>query len=285
MALTRRQFLAGGCITLAAAASPGLYAWGPGRLHLTVVRHDVYIPDLPPAFHNFTIAQLSDFHFGPFDETSLVEHAVEIVNSLNPNLVALTGDFITADHDDNTNNLKNATDCSAVLSRLKCPLRYASLGNHDVVDPEGISAVLEANDLHVLRDRFLPLDLRGDRIWLSGISDSLFQHPNLNTAIPASMKNPVVLLGHEPDFADRLVKFCAGTKRRCDLFLTGHTHGGQINVPIVTRYVLPMHGQKYIQGPFQLGPTLLYVNRGLGTIHLPLRFRAPPEITFFTLKA
>ncbi len=285
MALTRRQFLAGTGVTLAAAASPGLYAWGPGRLHLTLVRHDVYIPDLPPAFHNFTIAQLSDFHFGPFDETSLVEHAVEVVNSLNPNLVALTGDFITADHDDNTNNLKNATDCAAVLSKLNCPLRYASLGNHDTADPEGVTSALEDQGLSVLRDKFIPLDLRGDRIWLSGVSDSLFQHPNLNAAMPPTQKNPVVLLGHEPDFADKVIKFCATMKRRCDLFLTGHTHGGQINVPFVMRYALPEHGQKYIQGPFQLGPTLLYVNRGLGTIHLPLRFRAPPEITFFTLKA
>jgi uncharacterized protein len=285
MALTRRQFLAGTGVALAAAATPGLYAWGPGRLNLSLVRHDVFIPDLPPAFQNFTIAQLSDFHFGPFDESSLVEHAVDLVNSLKPDLVALTGDFITADHDDNTNNLEGANACAAALSRLNCPLRYATLGNHDTIDPEGISGALESKGLTVLRNSFLPLDLRGDRVWLSGIADALFQHPNLKISLPDSIKEPVILLGHEPDFADKVVTFCASAKRRCDLFLTGHTHGGQINVPVVTRYVLPRHGQKYIQGPFQLGPTLLYVNRGLGTIHVPLRFNAPPEVTLFTLKA
>ena len=277
---SRRSFLLGCAAT---AAGIGLYGWGPARNHLTLVRHDVYIPDLPSAFNGFTIAQLSDFHFGPFNEDKVVKEAVTLVNSLNPQMVALTGDFITANHDDNSINLKNADRCAEALACLRVPLKFASLGNHDTIDSEGVTAALEDKGISVLRNAHIPLDLRGDRIWIAGLADAMFDHPKPGIALPISTIDPVIVLGHEPDYMDTFAEFNAVHKRRCDLFLTGHTHGGQVNLPVLTRMVLPRNGKNYLQGPFQVGPTLLYVNRGLGTIHLPIRLNAPPEVTLLKL--
>jgi predicted MPP superfamily phosphohydrolase len=278
--LTRRRFIVGA----AAAAGLSLYSYGPARHHLGVLRHDVYIPGLPPAFHNFTIVQLSDFHFGPFNEVPVVQHAVDIVNSLNPNAVALTGDFITANTSDFSKNAPSANACAAVLRNLRAPLRFASLGNHDTVDIPGVTRALKSNGITVLNNQHVPVDLHGDRLWFAGLADVFFDTPRPDIAIPrAKPEEPVILLGHEPDYADSIHDYTKISRRHVDLMLCGHTHGGQVNLPLVSRVMLPAYGRKYVHGPFQLGSTLLYVNRGLGTIHLPIRFNCPPEITLFTL--
>lgn len=285
--ISRRQFLFGSAATLAAGAGAGLYSYGPGRHHLDTIYHEVFIPDLPAAFEGFRIAQLSDFHFGPYAEADILQHAVDRVNAMQPDLVALTGDYITFLHYEEAKNLASANECASLLSGLKAPLRYASLGNHDMPDtPEVIQQILEAHNLPVLRNSNIPLDLRGDRIWLAGLADVLFDDPDPQRALPTSRQGqPVIVLGHEPDYVDDVTNFCALSRNRCDLYLAGHTHGGQVNIPGLRRLALPQYGVKYIHGPFQVQNTLLYVNRGLGTVHMPLRFNAPPEITLFKLKS
>lgn len=277
--MTRRSFLAGA----AAVAAVSAYSYGPGRHHLTVLRHDVYIPDLPSSFEGFKIAQLSDFHFGKWSEDSVTQHAVQIVNSLAPDIVALTGDFITANHEKFSGNALAAEHCCEILDGIKAP-RFASFGNHDSVDVTNITRVVRSHKIGLLHNEFTALDLRGDRLWLSGIADVLEDTPDLKAALPAATAGqPVVLLGHEPDFVDVINDYCHRNQRRADLMLAGHTHGGQINIPGLLQFALPQGGMKYVHGPFQVAKTTLYVNRGLGTIHLPMRWNAPPEVTLLTL--
>jgi len=100
-------------------------------------------------------------------------------------------------------------------------------------------------------------------------------------AIPgASLRQdePVILLGHEPDYADIVARHAV------DLMLSGHTHGGQIRIPFMRPHFLPQLGEKYVEGLFSIGPMQLYVNRGIGTVALPFRFNCPPEVTLITLK-
>ncbi|MBS1815778.1 MAG: metallophosphoesterase [Acidobacteria bacterium] len=283
--LTRRRFLVG--LGAAALGGTGLYgyAYGPGRHHVVVVEHDVYIPDLPAAFNGFTIAQMSDFHFGPVAEAPIVDHAVDIVNAIQPSLTVLTGDFITADHHNNQNNLDAAARAAIALSRINGP-RFASLGNHDTIDLQGVIKALVSRKIPVLRNARVALESKGERMWLAGVADICLDLPDpLKTLPEYTLNEPVILLGHAPDYVDDIVKVTKVHNRRCDLMLCGHTHGGQVNLPLVTRGMLPDWGKKYVQGPFQRESTLLYVNRGLGTIHLPIRFNAPPEITIFHLHA
>ncbi len=173
--------------------------------------------------------------------------------------------------------------CAEILSRIKCPLRYAVLGNHDalVSAPAVIDALL-THGIPVLTNSSVPLERDGRRLWLAGMQDALEQRPDLLTALPAGRnpdKEPLILLAHEPDFADRVLG------QQIDLVLSGHTHGGQIRIPFLPPLLLPEMGTKYVEGLFRLRDgTQLYVNRGIGAVNLPFRFRCPPEISVMTLQ-
>ncbi len=278
--LTRRRFLAGGAIT---AAALSLYSGELERHALTVVRQKISISNLPAAFHGFTIAQISDIHYRDFNEPYFVEHAVNLVNSLQPDLVALTGDFITAHRVPGASNQTAASDaneCASILSGIRCPLRFCSLGNHDTVNVQGVLRALRTHGLTALDNEFVAVDLKGDRLWIAGLADAYLDVPNIAKAIPKRKPSePVVLLGHEPDFADTVAQY-----HPVNLMLAGHTHGGQIRLPLLPAMFLPAMGVKYVSGLYPVGRTQLYVNRGLGTMHLPFRLNCPPELTLLTLQ-
>ena len=283
--LTRRRFLAGAAVT---AAALSLYSGELERHALTTVHRTVRIRNLPTPFHGFTIAQLSDFHYRDFNEPYFMEHAVHAVNRLNPDMVALTGDFITAHRipdsagmDSEKMRIEDANDCAAILQGLTCPMRFCSLGNHDAYSTKGILAALRANHLDPLYNDHFAIDRGGDRLWVAGLADAYFDVPNLATALPKRKENePIVLLGHEPDFADTVANYSP-----VDLMLAGHTHGGQIRVPLMPAMFLPAMGVNYVSGLFQIHNGMqLYVTRGLGTMHLPFRLNCPPELTLFTLQ-
>ena len=134
----------------------------------------------------------------------------------------------------------------------------------------------------MLANSSVPLERDGRRLWLAGMQDALQQRPDLLTALPAARnpdQEPLILLAHEPDFADQVLG------HRIDLVLSGHTHGGQIRIPFLPPLLLPEMGTKYVEGLFRLHDgTRLYVNRGIGAVNLPFRFRCPPEITVITLQ-
>ncbi len=268
---------------LAAAAAAGgallLDVTEIDRHHLTVTEHAVPIAELPTAFHGFRIVQISDFHYMDFDEDRFLRRVVARVNELKPDMVALTGDFITS----NSNwrkNVPHARACAEVLGGIQCALRFCSLGNHDSADIPAVTAALTANGMQVLHNARTAVDVRGDRLWVGGLADAYYEAPNLVEAIPKlTKKAPMVLLGHEPDVADAVAAYGG-----VDLMLAGHSHGGQVRIPGLTAMFLPDLGRKYVHGAFALDKLQLYVNRGIGTVHLPLRFRCPPEITVLTLQ-
>ena len=278
--LTRRRFLAGLGVT---AATLSLYAGELERHALTTVRQTVSVKNLPTAFHGFKIAQLSDFHYRDFDEPYFVEHAVRQVNLLKPDLVALTGDFITASRVPGSRRTPgaDADECASILAGIRCPLRFSTLGNHDMIQPVDVLQALRIHGLNPLNNEHEPIDVRGDRLWIAGLADAYFDIPNLAATIPKRKPSePLILLGHEPDFADTVSQYAP-----VDLMLAGHTHGGQVRLPMMPPLFLPGMGVKYVHGMFRLrGNTQLYVNRGLGTMHLPFRLNCPPELTLLTLQ-
>ena len=167
------------------------------------------------------------------------------------------------------------------LAGIKCPLRYSTLGNHDTYDKAGVLQALRMNGLNPLNNDHEAIDLKGDRLWVAGLADAYFDIPNLTAAIPKRKPTEsLVLLGHEPDFGDTVAQYAP-----VDLMLAGHTHGGQVRIPLMPPLFLPGMGVKYVHGLFSLHRgTQLYVNRGLGTMHLPFRLNCPPELTLLTLQ-
>jgi predicted MPP superfamily phosphohydrolase len=277
--ITRRHFLA-----TAAAAGTGLalYAGTHARHEFEIVRRTFSIRNLPDALICFKIVQLSDIHLVEFTEAWFLEKMVAEVNALGPDLVLLTGDYVSRGPADLTVAWRAAGLCAEILSTLKAPQRFAVLGNHDIaVGADHVIQPLEAHGTPVLVDRFFPIERGSDRFWLAGSNDADASVPDLNRSVPDDPLAPVLLMVHEPDFADYVVRHPRFPL--IDLMLSGHSHGGQIQLPFLGPLILPELGKKYFEGLYRFGHMQLYVNRGLGTVGLPLRLNCPPELTHITL--
>jgi predicted MPP superfamily phosphohydrolase len=258
--VTRRRFFqiaAGVAVTGVVALGEDTILLEPNR---PIVRSiEVTFARLPAAFDGFTIAQLSDFHYDEYFSATPIRAAVEIVKNLHPDLVVLTGDFVTVPLYRQFHARKRAANaaepCSPGLSRFS--IRMA---------------------LPVLRNRSIPIEQGGSRIWLCGL-DSIWEwNPDIDHALrEVPGEEPVVLLVPEPDFADEAAYYPV------DFQLSGHSHGGQIWLPGIGAPWLPTLAKRYPRGLYRIGPLTLYTNVGLGTIRLPIRLNCPPEVTLFTL--
>lgn len=257
------------------------------RHWLQVTRRNVPIAGLPAAFDGMKVAQLSDIHMDEFTEPFFLRDAVNRINSLDPDVVFLTGDYVTHEVGTRKFAIGEAWQCANILLGLKCRQIYASLGNHDLmVSAPAVTEALKDNGIKVLRNSYVPIERGGSRFWLAGFDDPVRGHPRPDLAIPDSIRNvpgePVIVLCHAPDYARHLMADPVG--RAVSLMLSGHTHGGQIRMPLVGAIVLPKGGKLFPEGSFHLGSLQLYVNRGLGTVGVPFRFDCPPEITLHTLR-
>jgi uncharacterized protein len=283
--ITRRGFLrSSACI----AAGAALYSSELERHFLTVSHREITIPGLHAGFDGLRVVQLSDIHLDEFTEPIFLHETVKRINGLDPDIVLLTGDFVTRSPISGAFFKAAPWQCAKILSQLRCPNRYACLGNHDVlVGKEEVTAALTSNDIVVVHNSYIPVERAGARFWLAGVEDPLEGQPDPEAAIPASIRNlpgePVILLCHGPDYVDTLLAQPAG--QAVALMLSGHTHGGQIRLPFIGPLILPKFGKKYVEGWFRLGNLQLHVNRGLGTVGLPFRFDCPPEVSVITLRA
>lgn len=278
--LTRRNFLLG------TAAAGALAVAGDGVLieanDPRLVRHDFFLPRWPERLNGFTIALLSDFHYDPTFSVHPLRAAIPVVNALKPDLIALAGDFVTTPLMGNDKIAARAADpCALLLSQLIAPHgRWAVLGNHDAdTDPGHVTAVLQAQGIRVLGNESAAIERDGTRFWIAGVHDVLTHTADLAQTLKGIPANEaVVLLAHEPDFADESSRFSI------DLQLSGHSHGGQIRFPLLPPLYLPHLAKKYIRGAYLVGNIPLYTTCGIGTIGIPMRLNCPPEITLLTLR-
>lgn len=283
--VSRRSFLMG---ALYGAGGLALYAGEFERHWLEVVHKDIGIGGLPADFDGLTVAQLSDIHLDEFTEPFLLQEAIDEINRARPDVVLLTGDYVSSQVLPPQLTAEAVWQCGKLLGQLECRQRYAIFGNHDIwAGEQHVGDALESHGVTVLRNSYLPLERGRGRIWLAGLDDPVCGQPDPDRAIPPSIRNiatePILLMCHAPDYVDELQKHPAG--HAVSLVLSGHTHGGQIRLPILGPLRLPPGGRKYVEGLFRLGATLLYVNRGIGSVGVPFRFDCRPEITLFTLRS
>jgi predicted MPP superfamily phosphohydrolase len=277
--ITRRSFIAGGAV---AGIGLAAYAGTHARHEFNITERTFPIRNLPDAFHSFRIVQISDLHLEEYTETWFLEEIVRQVNALKPELVLITGDFISRGPRDEAYSWHAAGICAEILSGLKAPQRFGILGNHDAVVGEShVIAPLEAHGTPILVDSYIPIERGSDHFWLCGFNDAGINVPDPSLAIPPQADAPCIVLCHEPDYIDRFVQHPRFPL--VDLMLSGHTHGGQLRLPLVGPLILPPMGVKYVQGLFHFDHMQLYVNRGIGTVGLPFRLNCPAEITHITL--
>jgi predicted MPP superfamily phosphohydrolase len=287
LSISRRRFLRGtGAVVAAGALAVGADAAIFEPNDPEVVSIEVSLARLPHIFDGLTIGQISDFHYSDICAIP-VRRAVAILKKLQPDMVVLTGDFVTVPMwsnylQDRKQAAASAEPCVRVLRELNPHMgMFAVLGNHDVdADHRWITEIIESSGIPVLRNRSLPIEREGSRFWLAGVDDALVGHPDLNLTLRGvPHTEPVILLAHEPDFADE------AARHPIDLQLSGHSHGGQIWLPGIGAPWLPPLGREYPKGLRKIGGLTLYTNIGLGTIRLPVRLNCPPEITILKLRS
>lgn len=241
---------------------------------LVLERVTIPIKGLSSALDGFRIVQLSDIHLYPLTKISLAQAAVQIANELNPDLIALTGDYVW-------HEVEAIHDLAPVLAGLNARHGvFSILGNHEIwTDVNVIRDAFAEQRLPLLINEGITLTVNGAPLYLAGLDDGWSGAPDLNLALQNAPDHaPVVLLFHEPDLADQI-----SLTGRVSLQLAGHSHGGQIRFPKVGALLLPYLAWKYDMGLYKINDMWLYTNRGIGVTNLPVRYNCPPEITEITL--
>lgn len=252
---------------------------------MDVTRLDLTPPRLAARFDGYKIVQISDLHADEWMTPKRLSQAIQTVNDLNPDLVCITGDFVTSSQ----NGLPESSPkdllprLTATLKKLKSPDGVvAVLGNHDHWSGvDGVRRVVRESGITELGNGVRSIRRGDSELHLAGVDDVMEGRDRLGRVLdklPAS--GAAVLLAHEPDFADT-----SAATGRFDLQLSGHSHGGQVRVPFLGAPVLPPLDRKYPLGLYEVGGMMQYTNRGLGMLPPRVRLGCRPEVTVFTLRA
>lgn len=224
------------------------------------------------------ILQFSDTHISEYFDIDDLNNAIDKINEENPDIVVFTGDLI--DQFNNYENKENIHEIWEILGSINAPIKYAVYGNHDYGGgaEKVYKEIMEKSGFKLLINE--KEELPQYNINFIGMDDSIFgeyEPAVISGNMDKDMYN--IVLSHEPDVADRLLEYSI------DLLLAGHSHGGQVNLPFAN--YLPSLGEKYVRGFYDFEnfrQTKVYVNIGLGTSTIPMRFMAAPELTVITLK-
>jgi uncharacterized protein len=302
--MNRRRFLTIGASAVGAVAATGVYAWQIEPFWVELVRRPMPLPDLPPALVGKTLLQVSDIHVGPHVSSDYLMRTLLFAQSLEPDFVAFTGDFVS---------FRSAHEVKELARVLRSIPRgrlgtVASLGNHDygrnwqdIAVADDVSRVATDAGLVVLRN-----DVRTiGGLQFAGLADywspefgrehgeppeGTLLAPSASPFLRAGTDavsalrllapaQPTVVLSHNPDAQD--LPIWDGVR---GWVLAGHTHGGQVRAPFLPPPILPVKNRRYTSGRFEVGSgRTLYINRGLGFL-IQIRFAVRPELTLFTLE-
>ncbi|WP_407420879.1 metallophosphoesterase [Methanobrevibacter sp.] len=238
---------------------------------------DVTIKDLPFEFHNYKIVNLTDIHLGQWISPEYLSGVVDYVNSINPDMITLTGDYVSYILEGYEDALLDS------FKRLKAKDgKFAVLGNHDHwADAEKIREILKDSDIVDLSNDVYTLEKNGETLNISGVDSCTVGADNIDEVLEKLPDDGAsILLAHEPDFA----KISSETNR-FDLQMSGHSHGGQLVIPgVKTTPFRCSYSIKYPVGMYKVKNMVQYTSKGLGTNSFWLRINCKPEITLFYLK-
>lgn len=237
------------------------------------------LPGLSSAFHGLTITHISDLHIGSFGE--LERRLVRKLRKQTQELIAITGDFTDNDAGIEA-TLRTVSLLSAAHGIWAVPGNRDYYGNYNHKNPPPIFDLLRGVGVRVLVNEHAPAVRRaGEDLFLLGVDDPIHNFADLGAALRGLPgETPRILLAHAPDIMHD------GNFRQVTLALVGHTHGGQIRLPLVPPAIGHSDASMtFSAGLYRLGATRMYVNRGIGTSRIPLRFACPPEITYLHLMA
>jgi len=272
---SRRRARRRGLITLSLYDTPHLSP-PPASPDPEITEIDIHIRRLSQAHDGLRIVQLTDIHHSLYTPLEDVERAVKMTNQLQPDLICLTGDYVTF-------SPTYIWPVAQVLGRLRARLGvFAVLGNHDFnVDADEMTRALESHHIRVLRNSHVSLGSGHNKLWLVGVDDLWWSADDLDAGMRhVPPRDPKILLCHNP------IGIHMAAEHHIDLVLSGHTHGGQVRLPVVGGlYTKSKLGKRFIAGWNRLDGTQIYVSRGIGKVLVPLRMGCPPEIACLKLRS
>ncbi|WP_268625990.1 metallophosphoesterase [Paenibacillus alvei] len=275
------RMMVGAVITMPMAVGGYARFIEPNNIRQRKLELDIH--GLPASFNGLTIAHISDIHYGHHLSESKLASIVQDVQANQPDVICITGDIV-----DNGDVVP--AEIVPILRQLRAPYgSYAVLGNHDYRGrgAKAVENALQTAGIRVLRNDNVILRRNHEVLALAGIDDVLEGIPDMTRAMQGiSGKMCCILLAHEPDWGTVALNY------QVDLQLSGHSHGGQVRVPLVGPLFLPTLGERYPDGLYMLErvdrpdrPLHIYTSRGLGTTFLPVRLLCPPEWTLLTLRS
>ena len=275
-ATPRREFLETAAkASLAAPFAVAGYGVFIGRDEFEVKEVDFRVKDLPPDLEGLRIAQLTDLHYGPHLSPRDLRRVIAMANELRPHVGVVTGDLITTDEDP-------LLECIDALAAFRADAGvYGCLGNHETfAECEGLTTrYCAGKGIRMLRNEVDSLRFGDAKLHLAGVDYQQKANPYLVGASSLVRPDGVnLLLSHSPDV------FPKAAELGYDLVVSGHTHGGQVTLEIVEQTVNAGHFfTPYVVGEYRIGDAGLYVSRGVGTVNLPMRIGALPEVTLLRL--
>lgn len=283
--VSRRKFLKNGfgllLGTVGASAGGLYYAKNIEPRRLSILTHDIIHPTIPDEFVGLKMIQFSDTHLGFQYNLEQLGKLITIIQAHQPDILFFTGDLL-----DEPNKYTNTNEVISLLKKLEAPFgKFAVYGNHDHGGYGSTiykNVMIEAGFTLLCNEAVEINNENNSSIYIIGIDDAMLGKPDIAASVkdvPAHSYK--ILLSHAPDLADKAVTY------GIQLQLSGHSHGGQIKLPLVGDLVKAPFAENYTEGFYEIegnSPLTLYVNRGLGTTRLPFRFLTTPELTIFTLK-
>ena len=270
----------GGAVLGAAAATAlmgALTCWRARHVNPyrpVLERLQLLLPGRSEFLAGLRIGFITDIHAGPFMGPADVERATDLLAAASPDVVLLGGDYVS----ESPRHLSRTIPLLGDLCRAVPLGGFAVLGNHDLfVSAPKVQAALEQEGIRVLRNEAVAIQWNRGAVWIVGIDDSLHGRPDIDLAfasVPAGA--PSIALWHEPELAAQV----AG--RGSLVQLSGHTHGGQIQIPGLRPVWLPLHGRRHVIGLNVVDGMPVYTSRGAGVYRPPFRLNCPPEVTLIT---
>jgi len=286
--ITRRNFIRIGFLGLLSLI--GVKGFINSR-NLKLVKQKIGLKRLPNALDGLKVGQITDIHAGPLVPQEIIREGVDMIMTNQPDLIVLTGDFLSSV----TKFLgtsyggfkeRHYKYCMEELGRLKAPLGvYAVLGNHDFWSGQEvtrqIAGGLERLGVRVLRNEAVPLERKGQHLYLVGVDDYWESSYSLTKALENVPEDACrILISHNPDVNENI----EALSENIDFTISGHTHGGQVVLPFIGALYIPSpFGQKYLAGLVRDKERQTYISRGLGIFFVPIRINCPADVSLLTL--
>ena len=253
-----------------------LYARYIGTMGLITKEYTIKDNEIPSSFDGLKIVHFSDLHYKRAINEEKVEKIIEEINLINPDIVVFTGDLIDKDI------IPNETDYEFLiksLDKIKAKYgKYSVLGNHDYNEKEEILKVFQKSGFKYLENEYDIIYKNNEKLLIGGLGNVTYGEDFIDEIISNEEINYQITLVHEPDVSDEIIKYT-----NTNLILAGHSHNGQVRLPIIGAIIKPSYAEKYYDEHYKIDNTNLYISSGIGVSTLNYRLFNHPSINFYRI--